>query len=286
MFKLVTVEDTVVVPARLFGHGRTQVLEHVINKQMSDRVIPGVGLIIALWDLLSIGEDRLVRNSGKSTTDCRFRILVFSPFPGEAIFSRVGLSTDAGILTYLGFFNHVWVPKDQLPRPSCCEVDDTYPEADSSRVWVWRPKFDGENEMAYYMDLSTEAVVRVTSIEYDDRPPSGHNTGECRMSNVMIVKASLYDDVSDDNQGLGDPRWWYEDPEEADVNEEDQDQNGEDLNENCFDPGTEMMEQEYGNDGNEYNVTNTREWEEEGVGLADELVHEDGGGDMVEQEDD
>lgn len=270
MFKLVTVEDTIVVPAHLFGHGRTQGLEYVINRQMSDRVVPGVGLVIALWDLLSIGDDKLAQNSGVSTTDCRFRILVFSPFVGEAIFANVGHSTSSGLLAYLGFFDLIWVPKEQLPQPSTFEDEDN--------VWVWRPKFDGEIETTYYMDSSNETVLRVTSVDYNDRPASARNTDEQSVSNVMVIKASLYDAVSDDNQGLGDPRWWYEEPE--DDAELAQDEDGQQMDEAAGDFGPEYDQ----NEGAEFEEADGEVWG--GMDPTDELVHEDGRETAVDAEED
>lgn len=271
MFKLVTIEDTIVVPAHIFGFGRTQTLEYVINKKMSDKVIPGVGLAVALWDLLSIGDDKLVRNSGVSTTLCRFRILVFSPFVGEAIFAHVGHSTSAGLLAYLGFFDLIWVPKEHLPQPSTFE--------DGDNVWVWRPKFDGETETPYYMDSSNETVLRITSVDYNDRPATTRSTDEHRVSNVMVIKASLYDAVSEDNQGLGDPRWWYEEPEEEEEVEQ-----YDDGDQNMGDAGDEFGVDYEQNLEAEYQEGDGEQWG--GDHPTDELIYEEGGEAAVDAEED
>lgn len=259
-----------------------------MNKHISDRVIPHTGLCIAVWDIVSLADDKLVRHAGTASCDAVFRALVFAPFVGEVIPTRIGPSTDAGVLAYLRFFNIVWVPSAALPVP--CAFD----EAD--KVWAWTPKVDddgkeegegeeGEGEgLRNYMDGGNESVVRVTAVEYDEQvatrggvDDNGSGSDVKKSSGYsMVIKAAMYDEVSEDNQGLGDPAWWYE---EGDGDEEEEYNN----NDNEVDDG-----------GNEY-AQGEEEGEGEGEGegwdagagevvAGDEFVHDEGGETAVDAE--
>lgn len=205
MFKLVSIEDRIQVPARLFGYPRLEALEHAVNKRFSDKIIPGVGLCIAFWDWIEIGEDSLQILSGDSSTQCSFRVVVFAPFEGEAVFGRISGACKNGIFMELGFFDAIVLPKEQLPKPSVFDEQE--------RAWIWKPSFDGV-EQTMYMDVTNEHVFRVREILYDDQSkiPPAERAKEDR--NPMSIIASLYDDVLEDTQGLGDPLWWYEEGED------------------------------------------------------------------------
>lgn len=208
MFTLVTIEDTVLVPSRLFGKPRLAALEHIVNKRFSDRVIPSVGLCIALWDWVSVGEDRLVIQTGESITECTFRLVVFRPFAGEVMWSKINASHESGIFLELGFFDAVQVPKDRFPQPTRWD--------EKEKVWIWTFSQEGQDEpIPLYMDVSTECVFRVSECKFEDRwavKPSERDADGGR--GAMWITGALYDDALEDNQGLGNPEWWDEGQEE------------------------------------------------------------------------
>lgn len=273
MFKLVIIEETIQVPAKLFGIERLAALEHMVNKKFSDSVIPGVGLCVALWDWVSIGEDRLVMQSGQSSTVCIFRMVVFAPFEGEVVFSRINASNECGLFVEMGFFDSIHIPKAKLPVPTDWDREE--------KVWIWRPEFgegetgDGATAQALYMDVSNECVFRVVESQYEDWssvPPSEREVE--KESSAMSLIGSLFDSVVEDNQGLGDPLWWYEDEEEA-VNGDDEIEEGGDVEQvNGEEEGYDMKD-------------DYEQADEEGYVEEDELVDERfDGGDVVGAEDD
>lgn len=274
MFKLVTIEDTVQIPPNLFGYARERAVEHVINRQLSDRVIPDVGLVIALWDIESLSTERLMTTVGESSVQVRFRILVFAPFRGEALFARVRASTQAGLLAYLDFFEPLWVPSESLPKPSTFDAKDN--------VWVWRPTFD-DAQMEYFMDVNTDSVIRVNQVRYDKRKQlTVQNPSDKLPPPVMAVTAVLHDPVANDNQGLGDPAWWFEEdagaPEEEGYVDEAQGAEGE-QDDIQNDGGNGDDYEDYidpEEDGNE-------EWNEEAPN-GEELIHEGRADDAVDAE--
>lgn len=220
MFKLVTIKDTVLVPAHLFGVSRLKALEHMVNKRYSDRVIAEHGLCIALWDFLKVGEDRLVVQSGEASTVCIFRLVVFCPFPGEVIFGRISGSHEKGLVVEVGFFEGVHVDTAGLPKPSNFD--------EKERVWIWKPEQEEDGgadaAQALYMDVTNECVLRVERCEYENRrkikPSEREKEG---VGNAMSIEGAIYDEVTGDNQGLGDPLWWFEGEEEGEEVGEEED---------------------------------------------------------------
>lgn len=210
MFKLVTIKDTILVPAHLFGAKRLTALEHMVNKRFSDRVIGGHGLCIGLWDFIRVGEDHLVVQSGECSTECTFRLVVFCPFPGEVVYGRISGSHKGGMFVEMGFFDGVHIDKGLLPRPS--DFDE------KENVWIWRPEIgEGEEEGAgqtLYMDATNECVFRVVECEFENlsrvKPSDREISGNGGVGGAMSIAGGLYDEVLEDNQGLGDPLWWDE----------------------------------------------------------------------------
>ena len=220
MFKLITVEDVIQVPARNFGKKRMEALEFEVNKRYSNRVIPKHGLCVGLWDWLDVEDDRLIPQTGESSTRCVFRLVAFAPFEGELIFTTIRASNESGLLHEVGFFDVIRVPKSNLPCNSSWDSKEY--------VWIWKPNTDQEDQVQtneveesgsvqkLYMDVTNESVVRVVQIVYDDRsstPPSIKALEGYKPP--MSIVATLHDHVLEDNQGLGDPLWWYEDEEDA-----------------------------------------------------------------------
>eukprot|EP00177_Eucheuma_denticulatum_P008355 GFKZ01015196.1.p1 GENE.GFKZ01015196.1~~GFKZ01015196.1.p1 ORF type:complete len:396 (-),score=76.65 GFKZ01015196.1:42-1229(-) len=202
MFKLITIQDTILVPPHLFGQPRLVALEHAINKRFSDRVIPHYGLCVALWDWVDVSEDRLIPHSGDASTLCTFRMVVFSPFPGEVLFSRINASHDTGLYLEMGFFDAIHVRKEALPNPSTWDA--------SEKVWVWKPEVGGGE---LFMDVSNECVFRCVEVVYEERMKV-RPTERDSNAGVMTIWGSIHDKGIENSQGLGDPLWW-EDGEEA-----------------------------------------------------------------------
>lgn len=68
-----------------------------ISKQLEtsylDRVIPDLGLVITLYDILEIGEGFVYHSDGGAHYSTRFRVVVFRPCLGEVLIGEV-LSQD------------------------------------------------------------------------------------------------------------------------------------------------------------------------------------------------
>lgn len=58
---------------------------HVLQQTFTDRVIHKVGLVISLYDVVSIGEGAVYPSDGGAHYKVTFRAIVFRPFPNELI---------------------------------------------------------------------------------------------------------------------------------------------------------------------------------------------------------
>lgn len=231
MFKLVKIEDVLMLAPRLFGYPRLEALEYVVNKRLSDKIIPGVGLVIAFWDWVKVGEDALHIQTGECGTRCIFRVVVFAPFEGELMFGRISGAYDGGVFMELGFFDAITIPTKNLPKPSLYN--------EKERVWIWKPTFDGGEPQTFYMDITNESVFRVVEMVFEDAwriPPSEKKEDGW---NSMSIIGALYDEVVQDNQGLGDPLWWHEESEYIEEDNENKEENTIE-NENLADDGEDL----------------------------------------------
>lgn len=243
MFKLVMVSEGVCIPASHFGARRVAAFEHAVNARYSNRVVPGVGLAVGIWSFVRIGRERLLPSCGSAVADCVFRLVVFAPFAGEAVFATIAAAAAGGLAVALPFFGIVRVPAAAMPPGSVWDPVE--------RVWVWRPPTEEGDDLdpqGLFMDVSNDSVVRVTEVAYSRAartPPKKEEAGGGEAP--MSVFGSLYDAVYEGNQGLGNPLWWEEDEEEeegeadeaADEAEEGADDEAEDAAEDAEEGATD-----------------------------------------------
>lgn len=86
-------------------------------------VIPDVGLVIAFYDFIEIGDSVIYPGDGGAHTPSIFliislyiqivicRLVVFRPFIGELLTGQVLLCTNDGVRVTLGFYEDIFIPK-------------------------------------------------------------------------------------------------------------------------------------------------------------------------------
>ncbi|KAA8496242.1 DNA-directed RNA polymerase III subunit rpc8 [Porphyridium purpureum] len=186
MFVLVEVEDTIRVPPRDFGAGVYSALEKQVNRVWAGRVVAPHGVCVRLWDWVRKEEDRIVHNDGSSYTTCRFRLLVFSPMPGEVLNTRVLASDKDGVRLELDFFNHIYVVPDALPTPSHFNQQE--------RAWVW--EYTSETQLVFEPDANVRCKVK--DVQYRDKDDASIQ--------AYLPRMFLYAEMR--TEGMGDTSWW------------------------------------------------------------------------------
>lgn len=119
-------------------------VEAALERAFLDKVIPEVGLVITLYDIVSIGPGLVHPSEGGAHRDVRFRAVVFRPQIGEMLRgSVVRCEAARGVQVSLGFFDDIWIPSRCLPKGT------TWDAKSGSFKWVPRPEEGEEGEEAY-----------------------------------------------------------------------------------------------------------------------------------------
>ncbi|EEB07513.1 DNA-directed RNA polymerase III complex subunit Rpc25 [Schizosaccharomyces japonicus yFS275] len=204
MFVLSVISDVVKIHPSDFWKPTKEALSDEINKKYANKVIQQVGLAIAIFDFLTIGEGIIKFGDGCSYMNVKFRLLVFRPFRGEVMLGRIKSCTELGIRVTLGFFDDIFVPKEMLPDPSVYNAQE--------RAWVWRvPSEETDGEPSeLFMDVGEEIRFQIESEHFIDISPSRPSANSAAATTDVRTEAeapySLVASCSKD--GLGIPAWW------------------------------------------------------------------------------
>ena len=71
------------------GKPTSAAITTVIENTFLDRVLPDLGLIVTLYDILSVGDGHVYHSDGGAHYAVSFRVVVFRPFPGETLIGKV-----------------------------------------------------------------------------------------------------------------------------------------------------------------------------------------------------
>ncbi|KAG1675686.1 hypothetical protein FOA52_002395 [Chlamydomonas sp. UWO 241] len=199
MFILTELEDDVrVQPSDLSKHPLDAVTD-VLESTYIDKVLPGNGLAVTLYDVQSIEGGFIYPNDGAAYFKVRFRLVVFRPFVGEVLVGRLKSCTKDGLRVSLGFFDDILIPVWALQDPSFFE--------EAEKLWVW--KFDG-NDM--YMDLGEQVRFRVQALRFSAPPTPQEQAaaqGDDRLIGTAARPFSSFEVVAEINgDGLGLLSWW------------------------------------------------------------------------------
>lgn len=118
MFKLVDIQDTIRIPPTRFGDPPREALVTQILTRYGNRVLPEVGLVLTLYDITSVGEERLIPGDGGSHTSVTFRAVVYAPALGEVGLARIAGCDAKGLRLSTGFFEDIYVTAAHLQVPS------------------------------------------------------------------------------------------------------------------------------------------------------------------------
>lgn len=140
MFNVITVADSIRVPARMLALPTLKALHNEIDLKYPNRVIMDVGLVICRHgECLKITNGSCVPGDGGAHHDCIFKLVVFRPFVEEVCLGKIVKSTANGIQVSLGgFFQDIHIPAYWMLRPSKYDEE--------SGLWVWSPDYGGDDD--------------------------------------------------------------------------------------------------------------------------------------------
>ena len=152
--RLARLKDTVHIAPSEFGKSTLQAVTHALCEKYPNKVVPGLGLCIALHDILHIGESQLYPGSAAQHISVEFRIVMFHPYEGEVLTGTVVACDPEGIRVSIGFFDEIHVPARLLQPPSFWSAEEG--------VWVW----DVTSDDQLFYDLENPLRFRVKEINF------------------------------------------------------------------------------------------------------------------------
>jgi len=168
MFILSEMRSMVRLEASEFGQPLTEAVIECLNNKLSNKILKDVGLVIALWDVIEVGESFIMPGSSGSHTKAHFRLLVFRPFMDEVLVGKIKCCTKEGVYLSLGFFDDILIPPEALQHPHRFDESD--------QVWVWEyPTEDDDGNTQHhdlFMDPGEEIRFRVTDENFVDCSPN------------------------------------------------------------------------------------------------------------------
>lgn len=130
MFILSTLEDNVRIAPQDLGKPPAVAITTALEKSFLDKAVAGLGLVVTLYDILSIGDGYVYPSDGGAHYKVCFRVVVFRPFRDELLVGKVHKMTKEGMYVDLGFFKDVIIPPHGMPEPSFWKGDD--------EAWLWK----------------------------------------------------------------------------------------------------------------------------------------------------
>ena len=206
-----------------------EVMNHLLIEYSNKIIPPHHGLCITVSAIDKIGDARIFPEDGSTYLNVDFRLILFRPYHNEVIEGEIATADASGIRISLGFFEQVFVPHRNLPKPS------TFNE--ETECWEYRPTAETvlqfEREDIVHLKVvdtvfkpseelhkiamksnrkynATKSVVDKEEKEKEKEDVEGDEEGndqklflrEKLPKEPMVVYGTL------DGQGLGPSSWW------------------------------------------------------------------------------
>lgn len=124
-----------------------------IELKFVNKVIINVGLGIAFYDFMTVGDPYLYPGAGSAIRLVRFRLVIFKPFISEILTGRISSLSKDEVRVSLDFFEDVVIPKSQLQEPSTFDPQE--------RRWTWTYEEGGEegNPLQLTLDVGDQVFI-------------------------------------------------------------------------------------------------------------------------------
>ena len=196
MFEVIVCKDKIPIPYHHMELENTsslmtvdpKVVAQIITCKYNDRVIPNVGLLIDLYDIVQATEVKTIPDVPVPYATVAFRYIVFNPPIGSVWIGHILSSNEEGIYVTLSFFKDIFIPYQFLPPGSFFSSSDN--------EWAWSS--EGEDETSEPLLFISGMKVRfaVRRVIYHEKESEGP---------LMEVYGAM------DTPGLGPTYWWRSD---------------------------------------------------------------------------
>lgn len=199
MFQIARLEDpnVKILPENL-GKPRLEAVTQVIESLYVDKVVKDMGLVVTLYEIVSITGGTVYPGEGSAHFHVVFKAVVFTPFVGEVLEGTLKKADKKGLYVSLGFFDDVFIPEHMLQEPSTFDVGE--------QLWTWN--YQSEK---MFMDLGESIRVRVNAVRFPDQPRSLNELDPKSLGKTPSGAFAPMVVVGDINaDGLGLTSWWQQ----------------------------------------------------------------------------
>eukprot|EP00047_Mylnosiga_fluctuans_P014804 m.41308 g.41308 ORF g.41308 m.41308 type:complete len:221 (-) comp5662_c0_seq2:609-1271(-) len=207
MFNLAVFKDVVRIAPHNFKKARSVCIADELNHKYANKVVHNVGLCIALFDVLRVGDEFIFPGDGGAHVQVEFRFIVFRPFISEVLTGTIKSSSQKGIHVSMGFFDDIIIPPEHFKRDTRFDAKE--------QVWVWQVQDADEA----YLDLHQEIRFRVAAETFVDITPhtvspngpaiaEDESTRQSPFTITVGVRPLRSPQGSIDDDGLGLTAWW------------------------------------------------------------------------------
>ncbi|KAL4853308.1 DNA-directed RNA polymerase III subunit rpc8 [Chlorella vulgaris] len=205
MFILSLLEDNVRIAPQDLGKPAELAISAALEKAFLDRVVPNLGLVVTLHDILSIGDGCVYPSDGGAHYKVSFRVIVFRPFRGELLVGKVLKMTRDGVYVDLGFFQDILIAPGDMPEPSYWKEDD--------KAWLWR--MEGQD---LFFEQGMPLRVKVQSVDFNAVPTLSQQQEQADAGEAVVGSKSrpfvpMEVKGRADGDGLGMVHWYVADDE-------------------------------------------------------------------------
>ena len=102
MYKILTVEDTVRVPPKLFGEDLKNAITAELENTLTGRIDKNAGIVLAVTKVDQAGEGKIIMGDGAIYFNATFDILVYQPTINEVVDGSVTEITEFGAFVNFG----------------------------------------------------------------------------------------------------------------------------------------------------------------------------------------
>lgn len=196
MFQLTKISDLIRIPPHLFNLSREKALKQELHVKYANKIIPKVGFVIAVWDIINYEKGLFKPGDGAMYITVEFHLVVFRPFVGEVLTGWIEECKADGLKINMGFFNDIFIPRSLL-----FENANFHPE---DNAWIW----EMDEETKLYLDVNEKINFRVEELIFTNvkpvKPGEESNTAdgaEMKTPSFAIIASAQTD-------GMGCCSWW------------------------------------------------------------------------------
>lgn len=162
VYKIVSIEDTIRIPPKLFAEDMQKVIEDIVHKTFEGKYKKDYGVIVVTDNIEPVGEGIIVHGDGAIYQKVRFDALVFMPVLQEVVDGLVCEIVEFGAFCHIG-------PLDALIHMSQIMNDYIEVDVDNERLMG--------KETKRVLTVGSKVRARIVAVSINELSPRESKIG-------------------------------------------------------------------------------------------------------------